>query len=340
MPESFDGMLAELADAAASATPLPDVAAVRRRARERTVHRRLAASALALTVLAACGGTVAAVAARQQPVSRGVGTLATAPATGRSADPAPTPSASTGTGAAAKEGAAGPYAAVAGRWQLLGGQSELIVYPDGVFGIGETGRWAFCDGRLKPLGDGTYFMVSVVACSDYGTVGLSLRVLAPGKELTLSAPGTSLTYRFVAPAAGAAITGASGTAVAVKELVGDWSSANKDARSFVLLADGYVSFQAYSGAGVDEPFAGKITGYYADAVRVEVPCGKQPAAGLDYCQVLQLEYDPKGLVTAVGGSGAEAFLPLAEGGYSFTGSAAAGYPTGAATGSATATAGP
>lgn len=315
MPESFDGMLAELADAVAAATALPDAAAVRRRARERTVRRRLVASALALAVLAACGGTFAAVAARR-PAAHGVGALnapagavptAAGPA---SSSPASAPADGTATplaGSSAETSGTGAYAAAAGLWQLVGGQRELLVYPDGDFGIGQSGRWALCDGRLKPLKGATEFTVAALACSDYGTVGLSLRVEAAGKLLTLNAPGARLTYRLVAAVPAPATSAA--TAIAIKELTGSWRSMDKSARGIVMLPGGYADFQQLANAGGGTPISGRITGYFAGVVRVEVPCAKPVAPGLAYCQVFQLGYDPKGLLDVVGGLGTELFAP-------------------------------
>jgi hypothetical protein len=56
MPESFDTMLAELADVAAAAIVPPSLAEVRRRARQRMLRRRVAASALALALVGVAGG--------------------------------------------------------------------------------------------------------------------------------------------------------------------------------------------------------------------------------------------------------------------------------------------
>ncbi|HEX4787718.1 MAG TPA: hypothetical protein VH372_04605, partial [Actinospica sp.] len=317
MPESFDGMLAELADAAAFATALPDVAAVRRRAHERTVHRRLVASALVLAVLGACGGTVAAVQANR-PAAASAGPLDTPPGTTGAATPSPTATASpaqdpSAARSAALEAIKAPFARIAGEWQLVDGGSELVVFPDGVIGMGKTGDWALCDGRLAAAGDGLDFKITALACGDDGTTGLSLEVGPAVSQLTLkvqSGPDVALMYRRVSsePTAGTA------TAMNIKSFAGLWRSGTGDDRGFTVLPTGFVSFSGLDDTKTEVTFAGKITGYYGNAARVEIPCPK-PVDGLAYCQVLELNYDGTGAgaVSAVGGDGAETFARVESG---------------------------
>jgi hypothetical protein len=321
MPESFDGMLAELADAAGSATALPDLAAVRGRARQRTVRRRLAASALALSVLAACGGTVAAVSARHGSGTAGTltGPAATgaAPSASAAASSAVPTAATTaaGPGGAPLTGAAKAYAALSGLWQSPK-RSQLIVFPDGEIGMSEAGTWALCEGLLKPVKD--TFAVVGLTCGDYGTAGLVLRQEPGGGGLTLTVPAhgsepqTTVPYQreeTIPAGFGAASAGLPGTkAVVVKALAGTWSGGDSVKRTVSVTGDGQVDFSEVDTLGTKPGFEGFITAYADDAARVEVPCLK-PYDGLKYCQVLELRYDGRGLMTVVGGEGAEDFVP-------------------------------
>ena len=314
MPESFEGMLAELADAAASVTPLPDLALVRGRARERTVRHRLAVSALALTVLAAGGGTLAVVSAQHQPTA-GVGPLGTAAASGPAPEQSPTPSGvASGDGATAVPNVGSldtaPYTAAAGLWQSLVGGQELIVFPDGVLGIGESGQWAFCEARIKPVGDGLSFVVyDNGVCSGYDAAGMSLRVQG-GKELTLAIPAagklrsTMVSYLRVGAGLGAATDAG---AVVGKELIGSWVSKTGEIRDIRLFAGGYTQLEEFTTSGADGTVAGNVTGYYADAVRVEIPCTGGTTGSVSNCMVVELQYDGQGQMSAVGSAGAEFF---------------------------------
>jgi hypothetical protein len=369
MPESFDGMLAELADAAASITPLPDVAAVRGRARQRTVHRRLAASALALSVLAACGGTFAAVNLRHQPAASS-GTVE-APAAGTaSASPGPVSSATPGQGAATPSaGVTGPFAAVAGLWQPVGTARDLLVFPDGIIGMGEAGLWPLCDGALKMDGaDAGGYYVAALACGDQGIAGSKLQLVPGGMKLVLSVPASTgvraytVTYRRAAASAAAlkaagevdgsgVVTPNSAAGVeelTMKELLGEWNSGDADQRR-VILSNGLATFAGTDDTGAAVGFAGTVTAYYPNALRVEVPCAKAGQdAGYQYCEVFELEYAGKGLMTVVGSSGEETFallgsklsgLNLVTGAAGSTGSATPTPPTDSATATTSVTTG-
>jgi hypothetical protein len=146
VPESFDGMLEELADAAAAGVALPDVADVRRRARQRTVHRRMTASALAFALLCVSGVAGAAIDGRLRPPGKvsaasapgvSVAPLGTGSAAGT---PTSTPSASAGAGSS--------YAAAyAGVWAGKPPDSYLVVFPDGVMGLSQGGGFPLCYGQ-------------------------------------------------------------------------------------------------------------------------------------------------------------------------------------------------
>lgn len=321
MPESFESMLAELAESAAAATAPPNPAAVRGRARQRTVRRRIAASALALTVLAACGGTVAAVAAKYAPRSGTAGQLAPAAGTpGPSGSGGSAPGSASAPGAAsATSAASAAYTAIAGVWQLVDGDRYLIVFPDGVIGMGEAGAWTLCDGHLAPARAGG-FAVSELACGDYGTTGLVLRSVAGGTELSLAVParGAAAGYTVTYRSAGALMDTTSETAVLTKLLDGEWTSDNADKRDLVFIGGDAVSMTGVSGTG-GLKYAGVVTAYYAGAVRVEIPCTSYAASGTDasiratqkktaapaYCGVVLVQQDTAAQLAVVGSYGPE-----------------------------------
>jgi hypothetical protein len=143
VPESFDGMLEELADAAAAGVTMPDLADVRRRARQRTVHRRVTASALAFALVCVSGVAGAAIDGRLRPPGKvsavsapgvSVAPLGTGPAPGT---PTPTPSASAGADSSF-------YAAYAGLWAGKPPGGYLVVFPDGVMGLSQGVGFPLC----------------------------------------------------------------------------------------------------------------------------------------------------------------------------------------------------
>jgi len=149
MPESFDSMLAELADAAGGSVALPDLAAVRRRAGQRTVRRRMTASAIAFALLCVTGVAGAAIDGRFGRPS-GVNTASapsgsSAGATGTPGSATPSPSATASSGAA--EGTDGSFVGVWENSAARGGY--LMVFPDGVVGLSETGGASLCYGRVS-----------------------------------------------------------------------------------------------------------------------------------------------------------------------------------------------
>ena len=86
-PDPLDRLLARLAAAGTAGIEPAGAGAARRRARRRTVHQRLAASALALAVLAGVGGVAAA---RIHPADAGI-FPAIGASTRAAASPSPTP---------------------------------------------------------------------------------------------------------------------------------------------------------------------------------------------------------------------------------------------------------
>lgn len=312
MPESFDGMLAELAEAAAALTPLPDVATVRRRAQERNVHRRMAVSALALVLLGTCGGTLVAVSGQFRPRAEvsAVAPGGTAKVSSSAIPPDPAVEDASPTPDAAALAAANPYSAVAGIWQPIKDGRYLVVFPDGEIGMGEAGAWQLCDGRLA-VGEFGGFDVDELACGDYGTTGLTLQTTKQGKELSLGVPARSgaAAYTVSYQRMGAGPAMAADQAL-LAELVGDWSSLSKDKRSVMVGGDGAVSLVGLSSSGGAVESAGTITGYFTDGVRVEIPCGVKPGAqptGAE-CGVVELQQVGVKQIAVVGSYGSEAFV--------------------------------
>ena len=334
MPESFDAMLAELADAAAALTPVPDVAAVRRRAHERAVHRRMVASAFALILFGTCGGTLAVVDGQFSRPTQGTIT----PGATANVSTAATPSG----GSAALGGAVtsldpseiAVYTQFAGTWESAGGGEYLVLFPDGGIGMSQKGAWQLCDGQLADVG-ASLFYVDELACGDYGTSGLML--IGSGTDamklsvpaLDGSSPRTVLYRRVPAP------TTASADEAVVQSMAGDWFG-DGGRRRLVVGADGAVSLVILGGgtsASVEYP--GSVTGAYPDGVRVEVSCtaGAGAPAGTE-CGVVELERLGPTRLYVVGSAGAELFT--------LDGKSSLGLlkPTGAAGGTAQSTVSP
>jgi hypothetical protein len=151
VPESFDGMLEELADAAAAGITMPDLAEVRRRARQRTVHRRLTASGLAFALLCVSGVAGVAIDVRLRPpgkISAVSAPGATAAPLGTGSAPGtPTPTPTPKPTPSASAGADSPYAAAyAGVWDGKP-DSYLVVFPDGVMGLSQGSGFPLCYGQ-------------------------------------------------------------------------------------------------------------------------------------------------------------------------------------------------
>jgi hypothetical protein len=319
MPESFDAMLAELADAAAALTPVPDVAAVRRRAHERAVHRRMAASAFALILFGTCGGTLAVVDGQFSRPTQGTITPGATANVSTAATP-PGGSAAFGGGAASLDPSEiAAYTQIAGTWESAGGGEYLVVFTDGGIGMSEKGAWQLCDGQLADVG-ADIFYVDELACGDYGTSGLML-IGSGSDELKLSVPAldgssprTVLYRRVAAPS-----TAGADEAV-LQSMAGDWFSDGGRHR-LVLGADGAVSLVTIgAGASVEVEYPGSVTGVYADGVRVEVSCGAAAEAGAaaaaaagaaaptgTECGVVELERIGPTRLYVVGSTGTELF---------------------------------
>ena len=306
MPESFDAMLAELADAAAALTPVPDVAAVRRRAHERAVHRRMAASAFALILFGACGGTLAAVEGQFSATTQGTITPGATANVSTAATPPGGSAVGIGVGVGSLDASeAGAFAQIAGTWESDGGAEYLVVFPDGGIGMTEKGAWQLCDGQLADVGTSDFY-VDELACGDYGTSGLML-IGSGGGTLQLSVPaldGTSprtLTYRRVAVPATASVDEA-----VLQGMAGDWFSDGARHR-LVIGTDGAVSLiTTGAGTSAEVQYAGSVTGIYQDGIRIEVSCaaGYGASTGTE-CGVVELERIGPTRLYVVGSAGTE-----------------------------------
>ena len=335
MPESFDSMLAELADAAVSITPLPDLADVRRRARQRTNRRRAFASALALILIGGSAGAVAAVTHKVAPTSS-VGTMSSVAA---SASPSPSASPpSTETAVAGVSGVASKaYEPLLGLWELKDGtQRYLIVYSDGLFGIGEAGGWAMCFGQVSAPSAGA-FTLTGVACSDFGTTGLSLAPNADDSILTLSVParGTVAAYSEVF------VRAPDMTAVAIDEknsqVLGTWMTASADKRTLVITSDGMMAWSGINDTGAVTSGNGMMEGLYYGGLRYYVECGDK-VDPYKVCGLFQVVPVGVGKIIVYGSYGPETFIRVSAAQGSATSSSATPSTSTSSSGSPTASA--
>jgi hypothetical protein len=204
---------------------------------------------------------------------------------------------------------AAAYAAVAGAWQPVQGGRYLIVFPDGQIGMGEAGAWQLCDGRLVVIGTGDFY-IDELACGDYGTSGLMLESTGSGKQLVLLVPSRSgaagYTVSYQRASAGGPLTAADQAVLA--KLVGSWSDSAGD-RTVLVGADGAVSLLAVA-SGASVKYAGTVTGYYTDGVRVQIPCSvKQGVQPPDTeCGVVELQQIDAKQIAVVGSYGSEVFM--------------------------------
>jgi hypothetical protein len=200
VPESFDGMLEELADAAAAGVTMPDLADVRRRARQRTVHRRVTASALAFALLCVSGVAGAAIDGRLRPPGKvsavsapgvTVAPLGTGPAPGT---PTPTPSASAGADSSFA-------AAYAGVWAGKPPDSFMVVFPDGVMGLSQGSGFPLCYGQA--LATSSASSAANSAADSAATAARANTGTILGGSAAGSAPSSALTAPTVDSTSGA-----------------------------------------------------------------------------------------------------------------------------------------
>jgi len=299
MPESFDTLLAELADAAASTVAAPDPAAVRRRARQRTVHHRMTASALALVLLGVSGGTLVAVQHRQgrDAAADGSGRLNgvnTAPS-----EPSPTgahapPNAASGTASVepSTSGAAGVIAmkALLGVWADASKQDGyLMVFPDGVVALSDPGSFPLCSAQVEPAasasassavldassGSTTTVSMTDGTCSDLsGVTGETIGDPKGDSMLTLSVPANKTGVGFTSsyarvPSVSLAGTGDKRT---LSQFVGQWSSVDSEHRYLKVDGNGSVDYAWLSDTANFANGTGTIDEYIGDTARVVTNC--------------------------------------------------------------------
>jgi hypothetical protein len=312
MPESFESMLAGMADAAVSGTRSPAAADVRRRGHQRTVHRRVVATAVAF--VACCGlvtGGVMGKVLGSSPDTQVVPVGTAPPVTG------PTPTGSDGTvpvsaspspSAGAGAPSAPPTGVAMGIWRRTDGTNGyLIIYPatgstgSAEIGISEAGAFPLCYGRMAqtPSSASTY-TISDVPCG--GNLAGTMTVTYTGGQSTTlvlhipaGATGPSADLSYTESAAGP--TGAQ-TEPAV--VAGVWSDISG---TVTMYANGKVGWSVLS-HGAIQSGSGTVSGYFDGGYVVTGPC----ATGAGDCNVLQLQLAAgSGQLTVIGSYGPEVF---------------------------------
>lgn len=256
MSDNLDELLTDLAQKAGGSVPVPSAVAVRLRGARRSTRRRLTASALALVLLGAAVGTAEAMilprSGAQAPVLGGTPSAGRhsalpspgAPSVSPSGVPHSGPSASAGQPSASAS-TEPSFSGLVGQWKPADGVLRyLVVYPDGVLGIGQAGGQGqpLCAGLVHAPLHGMYAIS--VACSDYGTSGLSLSVDAD--RLTLHIPATSghqaYQVAWVHAQSWSTAPGA-GTAALPPWLVATWvMGSNPSYETFTVATDGTVTW--------------------------------------------------------------------------------------------------
>lgn len=286
MPESFDSMLEELAEAAASATVPPGLEAVRRRARERVVHRRMAASALVLTLIGGSGGAWAVV-SRHSSATDTVSPMGTG-ATASAARSAPAISASGVTASPSLTGVTAFSSGTALSIWKAGPLKDgyLMVFADGVVGLSTPGSFPLCYGRLVSAGSASAVVVAGVpaakqplgdvACDDFGTTsGLSISAVKNGSVLQVFVPtkGASSAYaQMYARQQDLSVESGVPTAPMTQLPFGTWKSADSNDRTLVIGTDGSVSFTAYANTAKEYTGTGSIDADFPTGARAVIDC--------------------------------------------------------------------
>jgi hypothetical protein len=214
---------------------------------------------MALVLVGAAVGTSAAVMGPQDvahvPVVRMKGQTALPTDTATPAAPSTSASASasgsspSGASTPANQPSASaapiPFSALVGQWKPADGTERyLIIYPDRVLGIGQAGSQGepLCAGRVQAFSAGVYPIS--VACSDYGTSGLSLSVGVG--QLTLhvaSANGQPAQTVAWVRAQLSNTVHVAGPGTVPPWLVATWGLvSNPSYESFTVAADGTVSW--------------------------------------------------------------------------------------------------
>jgi hypothetical protein len=311
MPESFDTMLAELADVAAEAIVPPGLAEVRRRARERTLRRRMTASAIALTLISVVGGGWAVA---QHHFDKDDTIAPVAGQNTSSSAPSSAPSAAEARAMPSASAVGGAYAFTGGSdvvvWKSGAAQDNyLMIFSDGTVALSTAGSFPLCYGRLaasttsilpvtiasvpvagtasasaalKAAGALAGQQFADVACDNFGTKsGITAAPAGDGNTVWLTVSGstdTAETFSRVAALDGGGATGGVLTAARLKELAGTWTSADANKRVLQIGADGLISFIAYANAGKPYSGNGRIDTAYPTGARAVFGCAGDAAA--------------------------------------------------------------
>ena len=335
MPESFDSMLEELAEAAVLSTVPPGAEAARRRARERTVQRRVVISALVLVLVGGSGGAWAAL-DRQEAAER---TVATA---GAGASPAASPSPSlsaVGTASGGASGFLGAYSYASGAdfsvWRTAAkSDGYLLIFSDGVVALSTPSAFPLCYGQMKTAGvDSTALSSAVpvsrqlladVSCDDFGvTSGLSVAPTKSGDVLQVGVPsnGGGPGYQQLYTRQDTDTSGAAASPMTYLPS-GTWKSADAEARTLQIASNGSIVFTAFANFGKQYAGSGTVSGavdaVYPSGARVLIDCGTvagmaSAAAGgakATPCGVVLIEQDPQASdeITVYSSYGPETFI--------------------------------
>jgi hypothetical protein len=321
MPESFDSMLEELAEAAASATVPPGLEAVRRRARERVVHRRMAVSALVLTLIGGSGGAWAAV-SRHSSTNDTVGPMGGSSAAAR---PSPELSASGVTASPSSTVASAFSSGIEPSIWKTGALQDgyLVVFADGVVALSTPGSFPLCYGRLlvadSAWSDGvesvptTKLALGEVACDDFGTTsGLSLSPVKDGSLLQVGVPakggGAGYTQMYTRQQ-DLSVEGGVPTAPMTQIPYGTWKSADGNDRTLVIGTDGSVSFTAYANTAKEYTGTGSIDADFPTGARAVIDCATGTAKAAP-CGVFLIEQNTQTAdeIVVYGSYGPETFI--------------------------------
>lgn len=313
MPESFESMLATMAQEAAASAKGPAAAEIRQRGAQRTTRRRLALSLAAFT--AVCGVLAGGVAGR----FLGAGpTTSVAPATSFSA-PLPSPS---GVGALPQPAGAGPSASPSGSsvadpglrigiWTRSDGTpGYLIIYPMPLSGskdwadiaIGEPGSFPLCVGRMSVAAVGSAHAISGVSCPNAAAEPMSLSYGdSVGKSVVLhESIATDGQWIDIPYSVQAMSTEAIKTVTDVPQILGTWVAGSG---RITVTEKGVVNWTVQS-QGVEQSGSGKPAGSFEGGMIVSGTC----SSGVGVCSMLQLTYDAKhDQLIAIGGDGPVTF---------------------------------